>query len=185
MKDYQGDKALELNKQVIKLTEDVKVRDGLLAQMASETGAEILRLRAEIDRYDKICTEVRNELTAAGIPELTEDRLTVVPLAKRVALLRSELERVKAENEWHKYPDEKPVVPDGSYGVDIWGEYEVEFDAFDGVRFEKVIGQVQFLLSDFEEKEYYDPPQLLDINNNPIHKLLRWTALPAAPEEGE
>jgi uncharacterized small protein (DUF1192 family) len=99
MKDYQGDKALELNKQVIKLTEDVKVRDGLLAQMASETGAEILRLRAEIDRYDKICTEVRNELTAAGIPELTEDRLTVVPLAKRVALLRSELERVKAENE--------------------------------------------------------------------------------------
>ena len=50
MKDYQGDKALELNKQVSKLTDDVKVRDGLLAQMASETGAEILRLRAEAER---------------------------------------------------------------------------------------------------------------------------------------
>jgi len=51
-KDYQGDKVLELNKQVIKLTEDVKVRGGLLAQMASETGNEIVRLRSRIHELE-------------------------------------------------------------------------------------------------------------------------------------
>jgi hypothetical protein len=51
---------------------------------------ELAELYREIDRYDKICTEVRNELTAAGIPELTEDRLTVLSLAKRVKCLGDE-----------------------------------------------------------------------------------------------
>jgi hypothetical protein len=54
------------------------------------------KLRAEIDRYDSICTAVRNELTAAGIPELTDDRLTVVPLVKRVATLRADNSRLTA-----------------------------------------------------------------------------------------
>jgi hypothetical protein len=53
---------------------------------------ELAELYREIDRYDKICTEVRNELTAAGIPELTEDRLTVLPLVKRVVALREKAE---------------------------------------------------------------------------------------------
>ena len=50
---------------------------------------ELAELYREIDNYDRICTEVRNQLTAGGIPELTEDRLTVIPLVKRVALLRA------------------------------------------------------------------------------------------------
>jgi hypothetical protein len=36
---------------------------------------------------------VRNELTAAGIPELTEDRMTVLPLVKRVVALRERAEK--------------------------------------------------------------------------------------------
>ena len=48
---------------------------------------ELAELYREIDNYDKICTQIRNELTAAGIPELTEDRMTVVPLATRVRIL--------------------------------------------------------------------------------------------------
>lgn len=70
----------------------------ILTQPAAyEINHEIDHLRAEIDRYDKVCAEVRNELTAAGIPELTEDRLTVVPLAKRVSLLATS--RAKLEND--------------------------------------------------------------------------------------
>jgi hypothetical protein len=53
---------------------------------------ELAELYREIDHYDKICTEVRNELTAAGIPELTEDRMTVLPLVKRVVALRERAE---------------------------------------------------------------------------------------------
>jgi hypothetical protein len=49
--------------------------------------AENTQLKNEIDRYDKICTEIRNILTACNIPELTGDRLTVLPLATRVYLL--------------------------------------------------------------------------------------------------
>ena len=62
-----------------------------------ERTAAITDLRAEIDHYDKICTDVRNELTAAGISELTEDRLTVLPLAKRVSLLRAREQVVTAK----------------------------------------------------------------------------------------
>jgi len=47
------------------------------------------QLRAEVDKYDSICTAVRNELTNAGVPELTDDRLAVVSLVARVALLRA------------------------------------------------------------------------------------------------
>ena len=45
----------------------------------------------EIDQYDAVLTKVRNELTAAGIPELTEDRLTVLPLSNRVYQLCAKL----------------------------------------------------------------------------------------------
>ena len=54
---------------------------------------ELAELYREIDNYDRICTEVRNELTAAGIPELTEDKLKVLPLKQRVSLLRERLAR--------------------------------------------------------------------------------------------
>jgi len=50
---------------------------------------ENTQLRAEVDKYDLICTAVRNELTNAGVPELTDDRLAVVSLVARVALLRA------------------------------------------------------------------------------------------------
>ena len=72
------------------------VRGALLGKVSSGTTErailELAELYREIDNYDRICTEVRNELTAAGIPELTEDRLTVVPLSKRVAQLRTDFE---------------------------------------------------------------------------------------------
>ena len=58
---------------------------------------ELAVLYQEIDHYDKVCTEVRNELADAGIPELTEDRLTVLPLAKRVSLLRAREQVVTAK----------------------------------------------------------------------------------------
>jgi len=48
---------------------------------------KIQELEAEIDRYDKVCTDIRNELTAVGIPELTDDRLSVIPLVDRVKKL--------------------------------------------------------------------------------------------------
>jgi hypothetical protein len=57
---------------------------------------ELAELYREIDRYDKICTDVRNQLTAAGIPELTEDKLTVLPLAKRVEMLVADNENLMA-----------------------------------------------------------------------------------------
>jgi hypothetical protein len=54
-----------------------------------EAAAELAALRAEVDRYDRVCTEVRNSLTSFGIPELTGDRLTVIPLVERVRLLQT------------------------------------------------------------------------------------------------
>jgi len=75
------------------------VRGALLGKVVVGTTEkailELAELYREIDNYDRICTEVRNELTAAGIPELTEDRLTVVPLADRVGILRARLEEAE------------------------------------------------------------------------------------------
>ena len=70
----------------------------LAARQSALDNETIYNLRAEIDGYDKICTQVRNELTAAGIPELTEDRLCVVPLAKRVALLATSSAKLENDN---------------------------------------------------------------------------------------
>ncbi|MBE3093443.1 MAG: hypothetical protein IMZ52_00300 [Actinobacteria bacterium] len=49
--------------------------------------AIISQLCSEIDRYDAICTGIRNELTVAGISGLTEDRLNIIPLFKRMTQL--------------------------------------------------------------------------------------------------
>lgn len=55
----------------------------------------------EIDRYDAICTAIRNLLTKAGIPELTEDRLVVVPLKQRVSALAERAAAMEKErDEW-------------------------------------------------------------------------------------
>jgi len=81
------------------MADSVELSSGLAARMIAKTAsiaAERDALRDEIDRYDKICTGVRNELTAAGIPELTEDRLMVVPLVKRTHNL------VISRNAWKK-----------------------------------------------------------------------------------
>ena len=59
---------------------------------------ELAELYREIDSYDKICTQMRNELTAAGIPELTEDRMTVIPLATRVRMLVQRVEDCEETN---------------------------------------------------------------------------------------
>ena len=79
------------------------------ARQSALDNETIYNLRAEIDGYDKICTEVRNELTAAGIPELTEDRLTVVPLVKRVHNL------VISRNAWKKVAEELGNYADHKY----------------------------------------------------------------------
>jgi len=71
--------------------------------------SEMTQLRAEIDMYDRTCAEVRNELTAAGIPELTEDRLYVVPLAKRVRSL------VAFRDAWKKMAEELENYADHKY----------------------------------------------------------------------
>jgi hypothetical protein len=70
----------------------------LAARQSALDNETIYNLRAEIDGYDKICTGVRSELTAAGIPELTEDRLTVVPLVKRVVLLATSHSKLENDN---------------------------------------------------------------------------------------
>jgi len=55
------------------------------------------KLRSEVDRYDVICTGIRNELTDAKIPELTENRLYVVPLVARVKMLHSRVTDLKED----------------------------------------------------------------------------------------
>jgi hypothetical protein len=54
--------------------------------LADRAKQELVQLHNEIDKYDKVCTEIRNKLTSVGIPELTEDRLAVIPLAERVQM---------------------------------------------------------------------------------------------------
>jgi hypothetical protein len=95
--------------------------------------AENEQQKVEIDHYDKVCTEVRNVLTVCDIPELTGDRLTVLPLATRVyllgtigakemernALLRKQLDEArKALDELQqaeaKYRDMHDVIGDGT-----------------------------------------------------------------------
>ena len=79
------------------------------ARQSALDNETIYNLRAEIDMYDRTCAEVRNELTAAGIPELTEDRLYVVPLAKRVRSL------VAFRGAWKKMAEELENYADHKY----------------------------------------------------------------------
>jgi len=69
----------------------------LYAQNSADKDATIAQLRAELDRYDSICTAVRNELTNAGVPELTDDKLAVVSLVARVAILRADRDIKQSE----------------------------------------------------------------------------------------
>jgi hypothetical protein len=82
---------LEMNKANLESFMQLRDENSKLCALLAEKYQIYLQICAEIDRYDKVCTEIRNELTAAGIPELTEDRLTVLPLVKRVAQLRTDL----------------------------------------------------------------------------------------------
>jgi len=81
-------------------------------------------------------------------------------LQDSVISLRAELERVKAENEWHKYPDEKPELYE--YVIvwkPIWTRPHVAKLA-DYSEWKSIIGV------DFDD-------------------ITHWKPLPAAPEEGE
>jgi len=93
---------LEMNKANLESFMQLRDENSKLCALLAEKYQIYLQNCAEIDRYDKVCTEIRNELTAAGIPELTEDRLTVLPLVKRVAQLRTELDEAKQVIEMQK-----------------------------------------------------------------------------------
>lgn len=60
---------------------------------AVEYGA---KLREEVDRYDMACTRTRNVLTAAGVPEITGDRLYTMRLWERAEWL------VERESQTHR-----------------------------------------------------------------------------------
>lgn len=78
MKDYQGDKLLELNKRLDTLLDDVKFRDGLLLQMASEVGGEVKRLRKALTNIEEYHWERWEE---------AEDIINELKLIAREALL--------------------------------------------------------------------------------------------------
>jgi hypothetical protein len=117
---------------------------GNLENHVHDSAKIIAELRSEIDRYDKVCTEVRNVLSAAGIPELTEDRLTVLPLAtraflmatasaalqKRVETARSvilRLNRLKHNDGSRSYPDRSDIEAAVAWLEDNdWGQSPIE-----------------------------------------------------------
>jgi len=101
-------------------------------------------------RYDKIPTKLFED----AIDEITS--------------LRSELERVKAENEWHKYPDEKPEETEPYkkiIAIDLGGD---------------------FVSCVFYRGNFYANGQIVgDVKAWYLLPNYKTIYLPAAPEEGE
>ena len=82
--------------------------------------------------------------------------------------LRAELERVKAENEWHKYPDEKPEVD----------------EVIDVIR-QSAIRAAKFF-DYFDAKGESSPRFATPVERVVMDDVMLWRSpLPAAPEEGE
>jgi len=89
-------------------------------------------------------------------------------MTNNLARLRAELERVKAENEWHKYPDEKPEVD----------------EVIDVIR-QSAIRAAKFF-DYFDAKGESSPRFATPVERVVMDDVMLWRSpLPAAPEEGE